>query len=62
PSVAELQALGVARVSFGGGPSRIALGAVRRFARELRDHGTFPALAQEAIPSQETQDLLARRK
>jgi 2-methylisocitrate lyase-like PEP mutase family enzyme len=62
PSIAELQALGVARVSFGGGPSRIAMGAVRRFVRELRDRGTYPALAQEAIPSQETQDLLARRK
>jgi len=44
PSVVEMKALGVARVSFGSGPSRVALGALRSFATELRQYGTFAAL------------------
>jgi 2-methylisocitrate lyase-like PEP mutase family enzyme len=61
PSIPEMKTLGVARVSLGGGPSRVALGAVRRLARTLRDEGTFDGLSGEAIPSQELQDLIARR-
>jgi 2-methylisocitrate lyase-like PEP mutase family enzyme len=61
PTIAEMKALGVARVSLGGGPSRVALGAVRRLARSLRDRGTFESLANDAIPSQELQDLILRR-
>jgi 2-methylisocitrate lyase-like PEP mutase family enzyme len=61
PSITEMHALGVARVSFGSGPSRIALGALRRFAKELHEYGTFPALANEAIPFDEVQELLRRR-
>lgn len=58
PSISEMKALGVARVSLGGGPSRVAAWAARRLARDLRDRGTFDALGTEAIPSQEVQDLL----
>jgi len=61
PSIAELKGLGVARVSFGSGPSRIAIGAARRFARAVRDLGSFDALSSEAIGYQEVQDLLARK-
>jgi 2-methylisocitrate lyase-like PEP mutase family enzyme len=60
PSISEMKALGVARVSLGGGPSRVALGALRRLARNLRDEGTFEALSAEAIPSRELQGLIAR--
>jgi 2-methylisocitrate lyase-like PEP mutase family enzyme len=60
PSVLEMKQLGVARVSLGGGPSRVALGAVRQFARELRDHGTLAALADQAIPPAEAQKLFSR--
>lgn len=60
PSIVEMKNLGVARVSFGGGPSRLALGAVRRFMRELRAYGTFGTLANEAIPSAELQKLLSQ--
>lgn len=60
PSIAELQSLGVARVSLGGGPSRVAMGCLRRFARELRESGTFGALRDTAVPSKEMQELLAR--
>jgi 2-methylisocitrate lyase-like PEP mutase family enzyme len=54
--------LGVARVSLGSGSSRVAVGALRSLARELRDHGTFGALGTVAIPYPEVQALLARRK
>ena len=36
------------------------LGSVRQIARELRDHGTFPGLADQAIPFAEVQTLLSR--
>jgi 2-methylisocitrate lyase-like PEP mutase family enzyme len=41
PSVAELAAIGVARISVGGAFAFTALDAVLRAARELRDHGTY---------------------
>jgi 2-methylisocitrate lyase-like PEP mutase family enzyme len=41
PTVAELAALGVARVSVGGGFAMVALSAVVAAARELRDEGTY---------------------
>ena len=44
PSIVEMKALGVTRVSFGSGPSRVALAALRGFVRELREYGTFGAL------------------
>jgi 2-methylisocitrate lyase-like PEP mutase family enzyme len=50
PAVAELAALGVARVSVGGNPMRRTLGVLREIARELRDHGTF-GYTREASPS-----------
>src|SRR5262249_60276919 len=47
-SLAELAKLGVKRVSVGSAPSRAALGAFLRAAREMREHGTF-AFADEAV-------------
>ncbi|MGD0378747.1 MAG: isocitrate lyase/phosphoenolpyruvate mutase family protein [Acidimicrobiales bacterium] len=41
PTVAELAAVGVARISVGGALCFAALGAVVEAARELQDHGTF---------------------
>jgi 2-methylisocitrate lyase-like PEP mutase family enzyme len=41
PSMAELSALGVVRISVGGLLSRVALGAVFDAAREMAEHGTF---------------------
>jgi 2-methylisocitrate lyase-like PEP mutase family enzyme len=59
PSISEMKRLGVKRVSVGSGPSRVALGALQKFAREMRDQGTFTALATAAIPYPEVQKLLA---
>jgi 2-methylisocitrate lyase-like PEP mutase family enzyme len=41
PPVAELAEAGVARVSVGGAFNRVALAAVARAARELREAGTY---------------------
>jgi 2-methylisocitrate lyase-like PEP mutase family enzyme len=41
PTVAELAAVGVARVSVGGAFSFVALGAAARAARELLESGTY---------------------
>jgi len=60
PSIGELRRLGVRRVSFGSGPSRVALWAYRQIMREIRDNGTFRALATESIPYSEVQALLSR--
>jgi 2-methylisocitrate lyase-like PEP mutase family enzyme len=43
--VPALAALGVKRVSVGSALARVALGAFLRAARELREHGTFTAMA-----------------
>ena len=45
PSVAELRALGVARVSLGSGPMRGTMGALRRIAEEVKVSGTYDSLA-----------------
>jgi 2-methylisocitrate lyase-like PEP mutase family enzyme len=58
-SVAELAALGVRRISVGSALSRVALAAMVRAAREMREHGTF-ALMQEALPYAELNDLMRR--
>jgi 2-methylisocitrate lyase-like PEP mutase family enzyme len=59
PPVAELERLGVARLSLGAGVMRAAMGTVRRMARELLDHGTFSAL-EDAIPFADMMRLLRR--
>jgi 2-methylisocitrate lyase-like PEP mutase family enzyme len=46
PPIAELQQLGVARVSVGSGPMRATLGFLGRVARELRDLGVFTMMTE----------------
>jgi 2-methylisocitrate lyase-like PEP mutase family enzyme len=60
PSVTELQALGVARVSLGAGPMRAALGATRHLARELRLSGTYDRMS-DAMPGDEVSRLFEPR-
>jgi 2-methylisocitrate lyase-like PEP mutase family enzyme len=61
PSVAELEALGVARVSYGVAFTRAAISAVRRLAMEIQESGTITAL-KDAISSPELAALVNRRK
>ncbi|MGH9538846.1 MAG: isocitrate lyase/PEP mutase family protein [Terriglobales bacterium] len=45
PAVAELERLGVARLSVGSSAMRATLGLVRRMAAELKNSGTYEAFA-----------------
>ena len=49
PSVAELTAVGVKRISLGSGPMRATLGLLRRLAQEVKTQGTYSMM--EAAPS-----------
>jgi 2-methylisocitrate lyase-like PEP mutase family enzyme len=57
PPIARLASLGVRRVSLGSGPMRATLGRLRRIARELLESGTYAAMASDAIPYAEANDL-----
>jgi len=49
PPIAELERLGVRRVSVGSGPMRAAMGLTQRIAKELREHGTFASMTDDAM-------------
>jgi 2-methylisocitrate lyase-like PEP mutase family enzyme len=58
PPVTELARLGVARVSFGSGPFRAAMGWFRKFLHEAREPEALADLAGDAIPSSELNKLM----
>jgi 2-methylisocitrate lyase-like PEP mutase family enzyme len=58
PSIPELQALGVARVSVGSGPMRATLALTRDIARELKSQGTFSAFTERALLYDEVNELM----
>jgi len=49
PSIAELQQLGVARVSIGSGAMRATMGLTQRIAKELFEHGTYSCFTEGAM-------------
>jgi 2-methylisocitrate lyase-like PEP mutase family enzyme len=51
PSISELAALGVARISVGGGFAFAALGAVVEASTELREQGTYGFREQASVGS-----------
>ncbi len=57
PPVAELQELGVRRVSEGSGPMRATLMLARHIARELLATGTYTRFHADAIPYPEANRL-----
>jgi len=61
PNARELQELGVARVSYGSAFLRVAAGAVKRFAEEIRNDGTHD-LMNEALPGADLRAILAERR
>jgi 2-methylisocitrate lyase-like PEP mutase family enzyme len=61
PPVAELQKLGVARVSVGSGPMRATLAFLSRMAREVRDEGVFTLMTEGTIPYADVNRLLRPR-
>ncbi len=58
PPIAELERLGVARVSVGSGPMRATLGLVERIAHELLEEGIYTAFTEQALPFTELEPLL----
>jgi 2-methylisocitrate lyase-like PEP mutase family enzyme len=50
PAIAELERLGVARVSIGSGAMRATMGLTQRIAKELLDHGTYSSFTDGAMP------------
>ena len=57
PSIAELEKLGVARVSVGSGFMRATLGTLRGMAEELKSAGTYSGLAG-GIPYKDLNEIL----
>ena len=57
PAIAELQRLGVARVSLGSKPMLAGLGVLRRLAQELHQRGTYSSL-EGVVTYAEMQKLL----
>ncbi|HUC42023.1 MAG TPA: isocitrate lyase/phosphoenolpyruvate mutase family protein [Gemmatimonadales bacterium] len=57
PTLKELAALGVRRVTFGSAPMRATLGLLRRMAREWKERGTYGTLEAYGIPFAELQQL-----
>ena len=60
PPTAELERLGVARVSMGGGPMRATLTALRRVATELAEQGTYTGFIENTLSHAELNRLFAR--
>lgn len=61
PSIAELQDLGVRRVSQGSGPMRASMMLTRRIAREWLDRGTYGSFHDDAVPYPEANALFAAK-
>ena len=60
PSIAQLRALGVSRVSLGPGLARSVMAHVRRVASEVLGDGTYDAL-REQVSSPDANALMAAR-
>src|SRR4051812_15966311 len=58
PSIPELEALGVARVSLGSGPMRATMVVLRDVARELKTTGTYKAFTKNTMTFAEVHDLM----
>jgi len=50
PSIAELEAAGVRRVSIGSGGYRTAIGIMQKLALQLKKQGTYDLISEHALP------------
>lgn len=62
PSVQELKALGVKRLSFGPAATYAVMGYLKKAAREVLERGTYTALVAEAITYDELNSLTHPQK
>ncbi|UCE17185.1 MAG: isocitrate lyase/phosphoenolpyruvate mutase family protein [Gemmatimonadota bacterium] len=56
PPLAELEEIGVSRVSLGPRPMRAALAFIRKIAQELRNSGTYALMTADALSYAEVND------
>jgi len=61
PSLAELQQLGVARVSAGSSAMRAAMGAFQQVAKDWLVQGPYDSLLQCTIPYTQLNEMMARK-
>ncbi|HEV2490296.1 MAG TPA: isocitrate lyase/phosphoenolpyruvate mutase family protein [Candidatus Acidoferrales bacterium] len=61
PPVRDLEKLGVARVTIGGGAMRATMGLASRIAKQLRDQGTLDLILEYLMPYSEANRLMAKR-
>jgi 2-methylisocitrate lyase-like PEP mutase family enzyme len=59
PATAELERLGVARLSVGSGPVRAAYSHLRRLAVELGERGTYALFTEDTVPLKDFNQLFA---
>lgn len=59
PSPAELERLGVARVSTGAGPMHMALAYVRQFGEQLRERGEFAGITGNRVSRWDLEEWFA---
>src|SRR5579863_8764215 len=62
PPVAQLQQLGVARVSVGSGPMRATLGFLGRMARQLSEEGVFTLMTEGTLPYADANRLVQPKR
>ncbi len=60
PPIAELQALGVRRVSVGSGPCRATMALTQEIANELRSQGTYESFTTRTIPYPDVNQMMKR--
>jgi 2-methylisocitrate lyase-like PEP mutase family enzyme len=58
PPVADLEALGVARVSVGSGPMRATLALLHDIAHELKTRGTYDSFTAHAMSYDDANELM----
>lgn len=61
PSLKELEALGVKRVSFGPAASYAAMGFLKRASRQILEEGNFSMLTDDAISFDELNSLAIKK-
>ena len=62
PPIAELEKIGVARVSTGSGIMRAALGLVRRIGKEMLESRSCETMFAGSIPHSELNRMMTRRR
>lgn len=62
PPIAELQEMGIARVSLGPRPMRAVLSLLRKIAQELMTAGTYKLMSESSISYSEVNQWFSARK